>query len=313
LPRSRMSFYIGASTPALQGRPADHVSSSDAQQQTGDCALCHNTTDWKSNTLPIGHMPNPASQPVRSAIRDQRHVRELCDDGRVAALHTGITGNCGQCHGSPSGALTFYNNNDNPLAAVLTPRIFRIYRHRLQLLSRVELRHRRLRPDVDERGQARLRAHGLQHLPRGEPVVLHGRVDPGVAGPPASHQSSSNPQEVSGDCSGCHSTTDWNTTAKPPNHMPTPGTQTCSVCHTAIGSTEASYARWPRSACCTRDHHGHLRPVPRKLFRGIDLVQQLHTEAAFGLSPSHIPYLVGTDCSPATRRTMPRAASAPRT
>ena len=42
-------------------------------------------------------------------------------------LHTGISGNCGQCHGSPSGALTFYNNNDNPKAAVLVARCtFRI-------------------------------------------------------------------------------------------------------------------------------------------------------------------------------------------
>jgi len=97
------------------------VSSSDAQQQTGDCALCHNTTDWKSNTLPIGHMPNPASQACavcHTAINGT--FASYATMGSVAALHTGITGNCGQCHGSPSGALTFYNNNDNPLAAVLT-------------------------------------------------------------------------------------------------------------------------------------------------------------------------------------------------
>ena len=85
------------------------------------------------------------------------------------------------------GALTFYNNNDNPKAAVLTPVAYPVsVGNRLQLLPRGELRRGRLWPDEHERGQACVRADGLRHLPRGGLELLHGRIDAARcrAGPP---------------------------------------------------------------------------------------------------------------------------------
>ena len=38
----------------------------------------------------------------------------------VAVLHTGISGNCGQCHGGTTTALTWFNNF-TPKDAILTP------------------------------------------------------------------------------------------------------------------------------------------------------------------------------------------------
>ncbi len=96
----------------------------------------------------------------------QRHAASYATLASIAVLHTGISGNCGQCHGSPSGALTFYNNNDNPKAAVLSPVAHSVsQRHRLQLVPCHELRRGRLRPHQHERGQARVRAHDVRYLP----------------------------------------------------------------------------------------------------------------------------------------------------
>ena len=115
------SFYMGASSPALQGRPADHLASGNPQQASGDCSGCHQTTDWTSNILPPGHMPNPGNQACavcHTAIGTT--LASYATLASIAVLHTGITGNCGQCHGATT-QLTFYNNNDNPKSGVLTP------------------------------------------------------------------------------------------------------------------------------------------------------------------------------------------------
>jgi len=114
-----LTFYMGASTPALQGRPADHTGTLAAP---ADCSGCHTTANWVTTALPAGHMPNPGAQTCAIC-----HTGDLSTQAgyatlaSIAVLHTGITGGCGQCHGSPSGALTFYNNNDPIKAAVLAP------------------------------------------------------------------------------------------------------------------------------------------------------------------------------------------------
>src|SRR6202011_1998908 len=95
--------------------------SSDAQQKTGDCSGCHNTSDWTSTAMPAGHMPTPGTQTCsvcHTAIGSTE--ASYATLGSVAALHTGITGNCGQCHGSYTAALTWYNNY-TPKDAILSP------------------------------------------------------------------------------------------------------------------------------------------------------------------------------------------------
>jgi hypothetical protein len=295
-----LNFYLGTSTPALQGRPADHLASGDAQQKTSDCSLCHNTTAWNSNTLPIGHMPNPAAQACavcHTAITGT--FASYATLGSVAVLHTGITGNCGLCHGSPAGALTFYNNNDNPKAAVLTPT-------HIPYLSGTDCSSCHASNYIAGGfGPTNMSAAKHAFVPatcdtchEAGLTFYMGSSTPVLQGRPASHTSSTNPQEVSGDCSGCHNTTDWTTTAKPANHMPTPGTQTCSVCHTAIGSTEASYATLASVAVlhtgitagnCSQCHGNYTAPLTW-------YNNYTPKDAILG-PPSHIPYLVGTDCS----------------
>jgi hypothetical protein len=295
-----LTFYLGASTPALQGRPADHVASGDAQQKTGDCGLCHNTTDWKSQTLPIGHMPNPGSQAcaVCHTAITASFASYATITKNMTVMHTGITGNCGQCHGGPSGALTFYNNNDNPKAAVLTP-------VHIPYLSSADCSSCHVVGATF--GPTNMSAAKHTFVPAACDTCHEaglsfymGASTPALQGRPASHTAAGG-AEATGDCSGCHNTTDWTSTAKPPGHMPTPGTQTCSVCHTAIGSTQASYDALASISVlhtgitgnCAACHGGYTAALT---FYN-PAIPYATPKPAFGLAPSHIPYLVGTDCS----------------
>ncbi len=87
--------------------------------------MCHNTTDWTSTAMPAGHMPNPSNLSCLTC-----HTKSPSDytPATLAAnsvLHTGITGNCGLCHGNNVAALT-WANNFTPKDALLSPSTFRI-------------------------------------------------------------------------------------------------------------------------------------------------------------------------------------------
>jgi len=290
-----LTFYLGASTPALQGRPPDHIASGDAQQKTGDCSLCHNTTDWSSQSLPIGHMPNPGAQACatcHTAI-DGTFASYATITTNMTVMHTGITGNCGQCHGTPSGALTFYNNNDNPKAAVLTP-------VHIPYLSSADCSSCHVVGATF--GPTQMSAAKHAFVPAACDTCHEaglsfyiGASTPALQGRPASHTQVGG-QEATGDCSGCHNTTDWTTTAKPANHMPTPGTQTCSVCHTAIGTTEASYATLASVAVLHTGIAGGCGQCHGSYTAALTWYNNYTPKDAV-LSPAHIPFLVGSDCS----------------
>ena len=288
------SFYMGAATPALQGRPADH--NIGQMVAPNDCSICHTTANWNSNALPVGHMPNPGN-----AACNVCHTTAPADYlpttlAALPVLHTGINGGCGTCHGGTT-VLTWYNNYV-PKDALLTP-------SHIPYLSGTDCASCHAATYVSGGfGPTNMSAAKHAFVPTtcdtcheaGSNFYL-GASTPALQVRPASHLSSTNPQEVSGDCSGCHNTTDWTTTAKPANHMPTPGTQVCSVCHTAIGNTEASYATLTTSmpamhsgitGNCSQCHGNYTAALTW---------YNNYTPKDAILAPSHIPYLVGTDCS----------------
>jgi hypothetical protein len=290
-----LSFYLGASSPALQGRPADHVSNG-GQQATGDCSGCHNTTDWTSNSLPAGHMPNPANQACsvcHTAIGST--LTSYATLASIPVLHTGITSGCEACHGGPGAALTFYNNNDNPKAAAgLSPKHIP-YSNGVDCVSCHSInyatggfagttmsaaKHSFVPTTCDTCHEA-----GLSFYP-GAALNLQGR--------PADHLSSTIPQQVTGDCSGCHETTDWNTTALPAGHMPNPGNQACATCHTAAPSNYATLAaisvlHTGITGGCAQCHGG---ATALTFYNNND-----NPLSASTLSPAHIPAFTGEDCS----------------
>jgi hypothetical protein len=294
-----LNFYPGAALN-LQGRPADHITNG-GQQATGDCSGCHTTTDWSSNLLPAGHMPNPGNQTCavcHTAIGST--LASYATLASISVLHTGITTGCAQCHGGPAGQLTFFNNNDNPKAAVLTPAHIP-YSNGVDCASCHSSnyvaggfggttmsagKHAFVPTTCDTCHEA-----GLNFYP-GAGLNLQGR--------PATHVSSPNPaSQATGDCALCHNTTTWTTPTTLPNgHMPIPGTQTCSVCHTGTLTADPnSYAQLASIAVlhtgitngCAQCHGGSTALT---FYNNND-----NPKAAASLSPPHIPAFSGEDCS----------------
>ena len=295
-----LSFYLGASTPALQGRPPDHLASGNPQQVSGDCSGCHTTTDWTSNILPPGHMPNPGNQTCavcHTAIGST--LASYATLASIAVLHTGISGNCGQCHGATT-QLTFYNNNDNPKDGVLTPA-------HIPYIAGTDCGSCHAANYVAGGfGSTNMSAAKHAFVPTacdtcheaGLTFYL-GASTPALQGRPTDHMSpAGTPQQQTGDCSSCHNTTDWTTNTMPAGHMPNPGNQSCAVCHTAIGGTAASYAALASIAVLHTGITGncalcHGSPAGALTFYN----NNDNPKAAAGLTPAHIPYLNGADCS----------------
>jgi hypothetical protein len=297
-----LSFYLGASTPALQGRPADHMSPiGTPQQQTADCSSCHTTIDWSTNIMPVGHMPNPGNQACatcHTAITGS--IASYATMASISVLHTGISGNCGLCHGTPAGALTFYNNNDNPKSAVLSPA-------HIPYLNGADCSSCHAANYVAGGfGPTNMSPAKHAFVPTtcdtchdtGKNFYL-GASTPVLQLRPQNHISTPNPaSQATGDCSLCHNTTVWTTPTTLPNgHMPIPGTQTCTVCHTGNLTTPAGYATLASipvmhtgiSSGCSQCHGGATQLTFYNNYNNL--------KAAAGLAPGHIPAFTGQDCS----------------
>ncbi len=209
----------------------------------GDCSVCHETTDWVSTALPTGHMPNPGNltcvQCHASAPADYTPATLAA----IPVLHTGISGNCGLCHGNTTTALTWFNNF-TPKDALLTP-------SHIPYLSGTDCSScHAANYATGGFGPTNMSAAKHAFVPTACDTCHEaglsfymGASTPALQGRPADHMSpSGTPQQQTGDCSGCHTTADWTTNVMPAGHMPNPGNQACAVCHTAIGTTAASYA-----------------------------------------------------------------------
>jgi hypothetical protein len=292
-----LSFYLGASTPPLQGRPASHLTSGNPQEVSGDCSGCHNTTDWTSTAMPSGHMPTPGTKTC-SVCHTTIGATEAsyATLASVAVLHTGVSGNCGQCHGATVAALTWYNNY-TPKDAVLAPaHIPYISGSDCSSCHTANYVTGGFGPTAMSAAKHAFVPTACASCHEAGLTFYMGASTPALQGRPAGHLTSGNPQEVSGDCSGCHNTTDWTSTAMPTGHMPTPGTKTCSVCHIGNLSTQAGYATLASvavlhtgiTANCSQCHGNYTAALTW---------YNNYTPKDAILTPSHIPYLTGTDCS----------------
>jgi len=289
------SFYVGTGT-ALQLRPADHVTSTDPRMATSDCSICHETTDWISTVLPAGHMPNPSNLSCIQCHASAPSDYTPATLAALSALHTGITANCGQCHGNATTVLTWFNSY-TPKDAVLTPV------HIPYLAGSDCSSCHAANYVVGGFGPTNMSAAKHAFVPTACDTCHEaglsfymGASTPALQGRPADHLSSGNAQEISGDCSACHETTDWNTTVLPVGHMPNPGNQTCAVCHIAISGTLASYATLASVAVlhtgittgCAQCHGATAQ---------LSFYNNNDNPKDGVLSPPHIPYTSGTDCS----------------
>jgi hypothetical protein len=284
-----VAFFMNNATPGLQLRPSDHTSGNMAAPN--DCGGCHTTANWNSTALPSGHMPNPANQACATC-----HTSASTGNYKVfasnAVLHTGIAGNCSQCHGAGT-QLSFYNNDMVVVDNVLSP-------PHIPYVSGTDC------SSCHQTTTYAPKAFGPMNMTQATHAFVatscstcHGTTSVafsmGSASPtlqlrPADHTSGT---MLTGDCSGCHTTANWDSTTLPAGHMPNPGNQTCNVCHTSAPSNYKVFAansvlHTGITGNCSQCHGAGTQLS----FYNNDMVVVDNV-----LSPPHIPYLSGTDCS----------------
>jgi len=292
------SFYVGGGTP-LQLRPANHVNSTDPSMATGDCSQCHTTTDWNSNAMPAGHMPNPSNLTCVTCHASAPNDYTPATLAANSKLHTGITGKCGLCHGDNVTALTWANNY-TPKDAILTP-------PHIPYISGTDCSscHSATTYAVGTFGPMNMTSAKHAFVPTACDTCHEaglsfymGAATPALQGRPADHMApTGTAQQQTGDCSGCHTTANWNSNLMPAGHMPNPGNQACSVCHTAIGATAASYATLASIAVLHTGISGNCGLCHGSPSGALTFYNNNDPIKAAVLSPVHIPYLTGTDCS----------------
>jgi hypothetical protein len=202
----------------------------------------------------------------------------------IAVLHTGISSNCGQCHGTPAGALTFYNNNDNPKSAVLSP-VHIPYTSGTDCLSCHTANYVSGGFGPMNMTQAKhswVSTTCVTCHEAGKSFYM-GAANPALQGRPSDHNSGQ--MAAPNDCSICHTTANWNSNTLPSGHMPNPGNQGCTVCHTGAPNNYATLAANPvlhtgiSSGCITC----HGPPTGSLTF------YNNFTPKSAVLSPVHIP------------------------
>jgi nitrate/TMAO reductase-like tetraheme cytochrome c subunit len=276
------SFYMGAASPALQGRPADHTSGQ--MVAPNDCSLCHTTANWNSTTMPAGHMPNPANQACTVC-----HTAAPANYTTLAAnlgMHTGITSSqCAQCHGGTT-ALTWYNNY-TPKDAVLTPAHIPFLSGTScgSCHSSTTYAAGTFGPmNMTQAKHAFVSTNCVTCHEKGVSLYM-GAASPALQGRPADHTTGQ--MVAPNNCSICHTTANWNSTALPAGHMPNPGNQACTVCHTAAPANYATLATNAvlhtgiATGCITC--HGAPNATKPVFYLNFS------PKAASGLSPPHIP------------------------
>jgi hypothetical protein len=197
-----------AGTPVVTTRPpAPHPA-------TGDCSSCHTTASWTANDLPANHIPLPAADAGNCSLC---HSNES-DFSVYLMNHVNISSNCAQCHGP---GLSFANMAPPTLMEPPTNHI-------------------------PTGGAPCEDCHSPTQFTNFDGSVMdHAAVAPtpcstcheagkSFAGTPVVTTRPPAPHPATGECSNCHTTSNWNADDLPANHIPLPAGDAgnCSLCHT---------------------------------------------------------------------------------
>ena len=282
--RPGLSFYMGAASPALQGRPADHTTGQ--QVAPNDCSLCHTTANWNSH----GAADRPYAESGQSDLQRLPHRRRRTTITRrsppIAVLHTGISSGCAQCHGGTTAA---------HLVQQLHDRRMRCSRRRTSRIS----------PGTDCsscHSSSTYAAGGFGPMNMTQAThafvattcnTCHeaglsfymGAASPALQGRPADHTAGQ--MVAPNDCSLCHTTANWNSTVMPAGHMPNPGQS--GLHRLSHRGARELYARRSRpTRCCTPASprgcitcHG----APNATRAGV--LSQLHAEGRGAFAGAH--------------------------
>ena len=150
-----LSFYMGAASPGLQGRPADHTGGPAGRAERLQ-PLPHAPPTGTPRCCPRATCRTRPTRPAMSATpRRPRNYTTLAANSRAAYRHQQRAAR--QCHGGTQRSRS--TTISRPKDAVLAPaHIPYLPGHRLRFLPQVEhLRRRQLRADEHDPGHARVR------------------------------------------------------------------------------------------------------------------------------------------------------------
>ena len=252
---------IGTKTPSWVPAPFDHT-----QMAVNTCETCHSGTVKISTGFvpgqPANHVPPIPSSIDCGVCHGNNPAAETWTvlAASIATLHTGLnTGNCVLCHGgetfagvpapySPMSVRGVSPTKATPLSPPHIPVLVGTdcsgchgAAYQAGGFGPATQMNAAKHAFVSTACDTCHEAGRSYYTGSGTPLQLR----------PADHMNGADPRMATSDCSLCHETTDWNSTMLPTGHMPNPGNQGCSVCHTAIGSTTASYAALASIAVCT--------------------------------------------------------------
>jgi Cytochrome c7 and related cytochrome c len=197
-----------AGTPLVTTRPAP------PHPATGECSTCHTTANWDATDLPANHIPLPAADAGNCALCHSNQS----DFSVYAMNHVNIASNCAQCHGP---GLSFANMAPPTL---MEPPV----NHIPTGGAPCEDCHS---PTQFTNFDGAVMDHAVV---ASTPCSTCHEAGKSFAGTPAVTTRPPSPHPATGECSDCHSTTNWDANALPANHIPLPAADAgnCSLCHT---------------------------------------------------------------------------------
>ncbi len=197
-----------AGTPVVTTRPpAPHPA-------TGECSTCHTTTNWNATDLPANHIPLPAADAGNCSLCHSN----LSDFSIYVMNHVNISSNCAQCHGP---GLSFANMA--PPTLMEPPS-----NHIPTGGAPCEDCHS---PTQFTNFDGSVMDHAVV---ASTPCSTCHEAGKSFAGTPVVTTRPPAPHPATGECSNCHTTTNWNASDLPANHIPLPAADAgnCSLCHT---------------------------------------------------------------------------------
>ena len=197
-----------AGTPPVMTRPPlPHPAS-------GECSSCHTTANWNATDVPPNHIPIPAADGNKCSLC---HSDES-NFALYAMNHVNITSNCAECHGP---GLAFANMAPPTLKEPPTNHI------PIPANTPCEDCHS---PTQFTSFDGSTMDHAVV---ASTPCSSCHEAGASFAGTPLVQTRPAAPHPASGECSGCHTTANWNPTDLPANHIPIPAADgpNCGLCH----------------------------------------------------------------------------------
>ena len=223
-------------TPAL----FDHT-----QMSVTTCATCHNGAIKISTGYVVGQPSNHLPPTPSSVDCGTCHANTPSAEtwttlaGSIATLHTGVSGNCSQCHSNTTFAGMPAPYTPMSITGVSPGKSVPLSPPHIPVLAGADCSgcHNSTYQTAGFGPATQMTSAKHAYVSKTcntcHEAGLHlytGSALPPLQGRPTDHNSGQ--MAAPNDCRTCHTTANWDSGALPAGHMPNPGNNSCTVCHT---------------------------------------------------------------------------------